>query len=144
MGMFALEKSLVYYLAALGANTTLLEKLKGNARRLKFDEDHLDFLEDLLIDIRQANRLAEIYSNILNNLMEARGSIVNNTMNQLIKRLTIISVVLMPLNLIAGIGGMSEFTSMTGSLPFWISYPSLVAGLGMIGWITYRILKRLS
>jgi Mg2+ and Co2+ transporter CorA len=41
------------------------------------------------------------------------ANFVNNNMNVLLKNLTIINVIFLPLNLIAGIGGMSEFSMMT-------------------------------
>ena len=46
-------------------------------------------------------------------LMDARGTIVNNNMNVLLKNLTLINIVFLPLNLIASIGGMSEWSMMT-------------------------------
>jgi len=55
--------------------------------------------------------------------------------------LTIISVVFMPLNVLAGIGGMSEFSMMTEGVPWPIAYSSLAIGLITIGWITYAGLR---
>jgi len=46
-------------------------------------------------------------------------------------------VVFLPLNLIASIGGMSEFSMMTAGTPWWIAYPlflvaMLLAAGGMV------------
>jgi magnesium transporter len=46
----------------------------------------------------------------------------------------------MPLNVIAGIGGMSEFTMMTQRVPWPVAYLLLVLVLALIGVGTYRIL----
>jgi magnesium transporter len=64
--------------------------------------------------------------------MDARGNLVNNSTNNLLRKLTLINVVFLPLNLVAGIGGMSEYSMMTAPLPWWWSYTALiVAMLGM-------------
>jgi magnesium transporter len=47
----------------------------------------------------------------------------------------------MPLNVLAGIGGMSEFTMMTEGVPWPISYSSFAVGLITIGWITFAGLR---
>jgi magnesium transporter len=48
----------------------------------------------------------------------------------------------MPLNVIAGIGGMSEFSMMTRNIPWPLSYAIFTAGMFVVAWITYVILKR--
>jgi magnesium transporter len=74
--------------------------------------------------------------------MEARGSIVNNNMNVLLKNLTLINVVFLPLNLLASVGGMSEFTMMTGEERWFLAYPSLLVGMIALGWATYLLITR--
>ena len=65
-------------------------------------------------------------------LIDARGNLMNNSMNNLLRKLTLINVVFLPLNLIASIGGMSEFSMMTAGTPWWVSYPLLLSTM-MIG-----------
>jgi magnesium transporter len=57
--------------------------------------------------------------------------------------LTVVSVVFMPLNILAGIGGMSEFTMMTQGIPWPIAYGLFTIGLVLVGWLTYVILRLL-
>ena len=73
--------------------------------------------------------------------MDATVGFINVNQNKDIKRLTVISVVFMPLNVLAGIGGMSEFTMMTEGIPWPIAYSSFAVGLITIGWITYAGLR---
>lgn len=119
--MFNLSEKLIYYLHAIDTNITSLEKLRSylmnNNQRANFD-----FLNDIIIDHQQAKKQAEIYTEVFAGLMDARGSIVNNNMNILIKNLTKINVIFLPLNLIAGIFGMSEYSMMTQGIPWYISY----------------------
>ena len=125
LNMFTLEKSLVYYLNATNSISAVIEKLKVNGSKCGFSAAEMEFIDDLIIESHQCVKQAEIYANVLASLMDARASIVNNNLNILIKQLTIISIVFMPLNIIAGIGGMSEFSMMTQGIPWPISYAFL-------------------
>jgi magnesium transporter len=141
--MFNLGESLVYYYNALEANSTVLTKLHSMASdRLHFSRDDLDLLEDLIIENQQACKQANIYTTVLSGLMDARGSIVNNNMNMLLKNLTIINVVFMPLNLLASVGGMSEFSMMTSGVDWRITYAAFMVAMGLLGWATWVMLPR--
>jgi magnesium transporter len=47
----------------------------------------------------------------------------------------------MPLNVLAGIGGMSEFSMMTQGIPWPVSYALFTIALGIIAWLTYLLLR---
>jgi magnesium transporter len=142
LNMFTLEKSLVYYLNASNSVSAVIEKLKVNSGKFGFSPEENEFLDDLIIEGHQCVKQAEIYANVLASLMDARASIVNNNLNILIKQLTIISIVFMPLNVIAGIGGMSEYSMMTKNIPWPIAYALFIIGLVPIGFLTYLIIAR--
>jgi magnesium transporter len=112
INLFALEKSLVYYLNSINSNGVLIEKLKNYASRIIFSQDELEFLDDMLIENTQCYRQAEIYSNILASLMDARASVVGNNLNVLMKTLTIITIGIMVPTFV-----VSAF-SMNVSIPF--------------------------
>jgi magnesium transporter len=143
INMFTLEKSLVYFLNGLSSNSMLFEKLKINAAKIGLTAEELEILDDIIIENHQCSKQAEIYTNILSTLMDARVSIVNNNLNLLIKRLTIISIVFLPLNFIASIGGMSEFTLFTQRIPWWISYSVFSAAMLVIAVFTYFIVSKI-
>ena len=111
--MFSLSESLVYYLDAIEGNAAALTKLRSIGGQIGFQARHLEMLDDIILENAQAARQASIYSSVLSGLMDARGTIVNNNMNVLLKNLTLINIVFLPLNLIASIGGMSEWSMMT-------------------------------
>lgn len=94
--------------------------------------------------------LIETYRDIVTSLMETYLSILNNQMtktsnetNVIVRRLTFITTIFMPLSLLAGIGGMSEWSMMTGPENWRIAYPVFLAGMVVIGVINYYMLKRL-
>ena len=100
----------------------LLRELLSTVRHFS---EHLRVIQEIAREIqRKLNtsignehllRMFAIYSDVLSSLMDARGAIINNNMNVLLRNLTLINVVFLPLGVLAGIGGMSEFTMMTGS-----------------------------
>ncbi len=140
--MFNLSESLVYYLNAVDSNRAVLTRLRDHAPELGLTADVIPFIDDLAIESNQCYKQAEIYSTILSGLMDARGSIVNNNMNVLLKNLTVINVVFLPLGLIAGIGGMSEFGKITQGIDWRIAYGLLLVTMVILGWLTALLLKR--
>lgn len=92
--------------------------------------------------------LTESYRDIVTSLMEMYLSMLNNQMtkaandtNTTVRRLTIITTVFMPLTLLAGIGGMSEWSMMTGPENWRIAYPAFLLALAVIGFVNFYLLK---
>jgi magnesium transporter len=92
--------------------------------------------------------LTESSRDIIASLMEMHVSLINNRMtkaanntNVTVRRLTFITTIFMPLTLLAGIGGMSEWSMMTGPENWKISYPLFLAGIAVIGIVNYYLLK---
>ncbi|KPB27935.1 magnesium transporter CorA family protein [Pseudomonas syringae pv. syringae] len=129
--MFNLSESLVYYINAIHSNGAVLTRLRNHAQGRQYAADSLALIDDMIIENDQCYKQAEIYSTVFAGLMDARGNLVNNSTNTLLRKLTLINVVFLPLNLIAGIGGMSEFSMMTAPLHWWVAYPALL--LAMLG-----------
>ncbi len=139
--MFGLGESLTYYLNAIEANGAVLARMKSMAGALGLTPEQQGLLDDIIIENTQCARQTEIYSSVLAGLMDARASIINNNMNVLLRNLTLINVVFLPLNVLAGIGGMSEFSMMTQGVPWPLAYGGLVIGLALVGWITFYLLR---
>ena len=112
-----LEKSLVYFNTSLKANEVTLEKILRGRIITLYEEDH-DLLEDVLIEVRQAIEMANIYSSIISGMMDAFASVISNNLNVIMKVLTSITVLLTVPNIIFGFYGMN----ITAGLPldqFW-------------------------
>lgn len=142
INMFTIEKSLVFYLNGINSNEMLFEKLKLNVAKMGFTTENIELLDDIIIENQQCNKQAQIYSDIITGLMDARGSIVNNNLNLLIKRLTILSVVFMPLNVLTGMGGMSEFSVITKDLDWRITYSIFGVCMVIVAFVTYYLLQK--
>jgi magnesium transporter len=141
--MFALSESLVYYVDAIEGNSAVLSKLQAISGAIGLDARQRQLLDDIILENNQAARQANIYSSVLSGLMDARGTIVNNNMNVLLKNLTLINIIFLPLNLIASIGGMSEWSMMTKHFHWGISYGVFSLGMVIIGWLMWIVVTRI-
>ena len=101
--------------------------------------DHLSKFFELTETSRDlVTSLMEMYLSMLNNQMTKAA---NNT-NATVRRLTFITTIFMPLSLLAGIGGMSEWSMMTGPANWRIAYPVFLGGMVVLGAVNYWLLKR--
>jgi magnesium transporter len=98
-------------------------------------------VREILRDIESLDGHTAFLFNKINFQMDAVVGFINVNQNKDLKRLTVISVIFMPLNLLAGIGGMSEFTMMAQGIPWPIAYSGFTIGLITIGWITFAGLR---
>jgi magnesium transporter len=102
--------------------------------------DHLAKFFELTDSYRElVTSLMELYTSLLNNLMTK----MSNKTNASMKRLTLIATIFMPLTLLAGIGGMSEWSMITGPENWRISYPLFLLGMLVIAILNYIVIKRL-
>jgi magnesium transporter len=102
--------------------------------------DHLAKFFELTETNREiVTSLMELYTSLLNNQMTK----VSNETNASVRRLTLIATIFMPLTLIAGIGGMSEWTMITGASNWKIAYPLFMLGLLVIGLVNLYLIRRL-
>ena len=140
--MLAIGESLIYYIDAIEANGAVLARLQRHPQWLGLTTQQNEMLGDLIVDNQQCARQARIYSDVVSGLMDARGTIINNNVSVLLKKLTLINIVFLPLNLIAGIGGMSEFTMMTQGVDWRVSYSLFMLGTIGFGWVGWYALVR--
>ena len=69
--------------------------------------------------------------------MDATIGFININQNKRVSQLTVFGVVFMPLNILAGVGGMSEFSMMTEGIPWQLAYGGVLVGMGLLGWATF-------
>ncbi len=115
--LLSLEKSLVYFSSSLKADEVTLNKIM-HGRIIRLYEEDQELLEDVLIEIRQAIEMTDIYSNTLSGTMDAFASIISNNLNIVMKVLTVITIVMAIPNIIFGFYGMNIGAEQGGALPF--------------------------
>jgi magnesium transporter len=120
-----LQNSLVYFSTSLNSNERVHEKLAKN-ESVAQREEYQDLYDDLIIENKQAIETCNIYKNILSVTMDAYGSVISNTANDTMRKLTIITIILAIPTMIAGFWGMNTTVPFqsTGSgsttLWFWL------------------------
>lgn len=136
--LMRIQKSLVYFVTALRSNELLLIKLE-RTNFLGLNEEEKELLEDMIVDTSQALEMANIYANILSSTLDAFASIIANNQNQVLKRLSVITIVLTFPVLIASLFGMNVPSGFEHSeYAFYIvAFLSLLIAL-IIGWFFLR------
>jgi magnesium transporter len=122
--LLSIQKSLVFFTTSITTNELLLEKLQKSPL-IRFKEDEKDLLEDVVTENKQAIEMANSYSSILTGTMDAFASVISNNLNIVMKRLTIVSIVLMIPTLIYSFFGMNV------PLPFE-TLPGVAAGITLL------------
>ncbi len=113
--LYGLEKSLVYFSTSLKSNEAILGKLmKG--RFLKLYEEDQDLLDDVLIEVRQAIEMTNIYQNILSGTMDTFASIISNNLNIVMKRMTTFTIIIAVPTIVFSFYGMN-INENSGGLP---------------------------
>jgi magnesium transporter len=138
LNLFTLEKSLVYYLNAINSNAMVIDKIRHNAAKFGFSQEATELLDDLTVENAQCLKQAEIYSNILTGLMDARGTIVGNNLNVLMKTLNIITIGIMVPTFIVSAFSMNVGIPLSRHpLAFW-----LIMGMAAVSVAGFMILLR--
>jgi magnesium transporter len=97
----------------------------------------------ILRNIDSLNSHTSFLFDKINFLMDATIGFININQNRRINQLTVFGVVFTPINILAGMGGMSEFSMMTQGIPWPLAYGGFLVGAGLIGVTTYLVLKHL-
>ncbi len=136
--LLGLEKSLVYFSTSLKSNEVTLEKiLRG--RIIKLYEEDQDILEDVLIEVKQAIEMCNIYASVLSGTMDAFASIISNNLNIVMKIMTSLTIVMAIPNIVSSFYGMN----VTGGMPLdqlWWFPVLLSAALAVV--VTVILVKK--
>ncbi len=141
MKMLGFQNSLVYFSISLKADETMLARI-NKGRVIKMYEEDQDLLEDVQIEFRQAIEMCTIYTDILEGTMDTFSSVINNNMNQVMRRLTMITLMMAIPTIIFSFYGMNVeglpgvYTSL---IPVAVAVVAMVIA-GLVIWKS-RLLK---
>ncbi|MBC2377980.1 magnesium transporter CorA family protein [Listeria welshimeri] len=102
-----LETGIVYFLSASKQNAALLEQMKTHLIYRELNEVEKEQFEDALIEARQLVEMTELSSQILQQLSGTYNNILNNNLNDTMKILTALSILLTVPTIITGFFGMN-------------------------------------
>lgn len=111
LNMMQLQKALVYFNTSLQGNSMLTERLN---KVFSVDCD-AELLEDVEIELGQATNTVNVYMAIMSNSMDTFASVISNNVNDIMKKMTSISIILMIPTLVASFYGMNVDVWFSGS-----------------------------
>ena len=106
INLHELETNLVYFATSLSANKVVLDRLTRYERIKQYPEDK-ELLDDVIVENRQAIEMTNIYRDIIPGSRELVSTMINNRLNNVMKFLTSITLVMAIPTIISGIYGMN-------------------------------------
>ena len=141
MELHGLESSLVYFATSLRANLTVLDRLTRYKRLEQYPDDR-DLLDDVIVEIRQAIEMTGIYRDDIKGTRELFSSILDNRLNNAMKYLTSITLIMAVPTVISGLYGMNvNLDGMPFANSFWgftIVCGIIVAVCLVSAWILHK------
>ena len=129
------QNALVYFNTSIQGNQMLLERMP----HLFADKYDAALLDDVDIEIRQAANTINVYSTILMGMQDSLESIISNNVNDIMKKMTVVSIVLMIPTLIASFYGMNVAVAF-GSSKY--AFFLIIAASMTLALVTFWILKK--
>ncbi len=129
--LHALESTLVYFATSLRANGVVLDRLTRYKRLEQYPDDK-DLLGDVIVENQQAIEMTSIYRDIINGTRELLSSVIDNRLNNVMKYLTSITLVMGIPTIISGFYGMNVDSK-------WVPLAHTAHGFLIISLITTAI-----
>lgn len=126
-----LESTLVYFATSLRANGVVLDRLTRYKRLEQYPEDK-ELLDDVIVENKQAIEMTSIYRDIINGTRELMSSVIDNRLNNVMKYLTSITLVMAIPTVISGLYGMNVNEK-------WMPFANTPHGFGIICLITFLV-----
>ena len=111
--MLDLQKSLTYFTTSLRSNYMVTEKLlrlrttAQTQQLIKMYEEDEDLLDDVIVEYKQAIEMVEMYSHIVQSMMEVFASIISNNLSLVMRFLASVTIILAIPTFISGLWGMN-------------------------------------
>ncbi|MEI5994855.1 magnesium transporter CorA family protein [Candidatus Enterococcus mansonii] len=134
-----IQKSLVYFESAINSNLEVLNMLY-NAKIFSNPRAHLPHLHDILVETKQAATTTKIQLKLVDKISDTFSAIVSNNLNNVMKILTSLTIVLTIPTIIGGIFGMNvklPFANREDAF-FWI----FIVTTGTCIFVIRRLKKR--
>jgi len=136
--LMQLGKSLIYFSTSLKSNEAVLERLMRSKLMKKYEEDE-DLLEDVIIEHRQALEMANIYTSIINGTMDAYASIISNNVNQIMKFMAAMTIVIAAPTAITSFFGQNIPFPFDGAAFFANPWPFIAITIACLAMIALTI-----
>ena len=126
-----LESTLVYFDTSLRGNGIVLNRLTRYNRLQQYAEDK-ELLDDVIVENQQAIEMTSIYKDIIDSTRELLSNILDARLNNVMKRLTSVTLILAIPTMISGMYGMNVSSK-------WVPLANTAHGFGLILLVTLVI-----
>ena len=135
-----LEIEGMYLVSATKQNAVVLEQLKTQQAFKALDDSEREQLEDNIIEANQLVAMTELHLQILHQIAGTYNNVLNNNLNDTMKFLTVISILMTIPDIVTGFFGMNVQIPFTELRHGW-AIILLIIALGWIG--VSQIIKRI-
>ncbi|OFI47627.1 magnesium transporter CorA [Floricoccus penangensis] len=138
-----LETGIVYMLSASKQNAVLLEQLKAHSIFRALDDVEREQLEDASIEAKQLVEMTNITSEILSQLSATYNNVLNNNLNDTMKILTVLSILLTIPTIITGFFGMNMPLPLENNPMGWIITIAISVAIWFaLSWILNKVMEK--
>jgi magnesium transporter len=133
------KQEIISYRKIIKPERSTLRVLDGRIQRYLPEELDLYF-DDIVDAAERIWDLLDNYKEVVEGLEQTNESVISHRQNDVLRVLTVFSVILLPLTLISGIFGMNvHFPGFDSAAAFWAIVGVMVAlGLGLLGFFRYK------
>jgi magnesium transporter len=143
--LIQLKRSLLHLRRIIAPQREVLNKLARDDYPVIDAKDRV-FFRDVYDHLVRLHDINESMRDLVAGALDTYLSVINNRMNDIMKTLTVITTLFMPLTFLTGFFGMNFFAPVaqplqtwTALLPFWITLGVMIsAPVGMIFWLRRR------
>lgn len=136
-----LESNLVYFATSLRANGAVIDRLSRYSRVRQFPEDK-DLLDDVKVENGQAIEMTIIYRDIIHGTRELLSNIIDIRLNNVMKYLAAITIVMAIPNIISGFYGMNVDARWVPLQSFPYAFAIICVGTVLLCLIVLKVLKK--
>ena len=138
-----LEIGSVYLVSATKQNAIVLEQLKTQSVFKVLDDVEKEELEDSLIEAKQLVEMTSINLQILQQLSGTYNNVLNNNLNDTMRMLTVISILLTVPDIVTGFFGMNVQIPFTEHSHGWGIVLGIILGIWiLVSVILGRLMKK--
>jgi len=133
------KQEIISYRKIIKPERSTLRVLERYVERF-FHEDLEEYFDDIVDAAERIWDLLDNYKEVIEALEDTNESVINHRQNDILRILTVFSVILLPLTLISGIFGMNvRFPGFDTTWAFWTIFGIMAAAaIGMLSFFRYK------
>jgi magnesium transporter len=129
--IFTLKRSTLHLRRVLSPMREVLNKLARDDFAAIDQKDRVYF-RDVYDHLVRLHDISESLRDLVGGVLDTYLSVINNRMNEIMKTLTLITTLFMPISFVAGFFGMNFFQPVERSLMPWTSNPAFILTLVVV------------